>query len=85
MIFEMFLCRQYILADSCQGYYVITNTSRILTDIYNVTKDITKTQAAAGHAKATMTLCHYVKGRPQKLDTANAVSTLYGLPESKAM
>lgn len=57
----------------------------VLTDIYDATKDITKAQAAAGHTTAAMTLKHYVKGRQQKLNTANPVSTLYGLSGSVAM
>lgn len=57
----------------------------VLTDIYDATKDITKAQAAAGHTTAAMTLKHYVKGRQQKLNTANPVSTLYGLPGNAAM
>ena len=32
-----------------------------------------------------MTLKHYVKGRPQKLNAAKTVSMLYGLPGSSAM
>ena len=57
----------------------------VLTDIYDATKDITKAQAAAEHTTAAMTLKHYVKGRQQKLNTANSVSTLYGLSGSAVM
>ena len=57
----------------------------VLTDIYDATKDIKKAQAAAGHTTAAMTLKHYVKGRQQKLNTANPISALYGLPESAGM
>lgn len=57
----------------------------VLTDIYDATKDITKAQAAAGHTTAAMTLKHYVKGRQQKLNTANPVSALYGLSGGAAM
>jgi len=34
---------------------------------------------------SAMTLKHYVKGRPQKLNAAKTVSMLYGLPGSSAM
>ena len=57
----------------------------VLTDIYDATKDIKKAQAAAGHTTAAMTLKHYVKGRQQKLNTANPISALYGLPEGAGM
>lgn len=49
--------------------------------IYDATKDIKKAQAAAGHTTAAMTLKHCVKGRQQNLNTANPISTLYGLSE----
>ena len=51
----------------------------VLTDIYDTTKDIKKTQAAAGHTTAAMTLKHYVKGRNPNLNTAEPVSARYGL------
>ena len=60
-------------------------STTVLTDIYDATKDIKKAQAAAGHTTAAMTLKHYVKGRQQKLNTANLISALYGLPESAGM
>ena len=46
---------------------------RVLTDIYNQTKDIKLTQAAAGHTSADMTLKYYVKGRE---DIANATAVV---------
>ncbi len=49
----------------------------ILTDLYNQTKDIKLTQAAAGHTTSAMTLKHYVKGRESVLDTAATVETIY--------
>lgn len=57
----------------------------VLTDIYDATKDIKVAQAAAGHTTAAMTLKHYVKGRQQKLNSANPVSALYGLSERAGM
>ena len=51
----------------------------VLTDIYEVTKDIKQAQAAAGHTTATMTLKHYVKGRTQPKNTAEPISMLYGI------
>ncbi|MBQ9944052.1 MAG: hypothetical protein IJO67_06780 [Clostridia bacterium] len=54
----------------------------VLTDIYDATKDIKQTQAAAGHTTATMTLKHYVKGREEKADTASAIAKVYGLPSA---
>ena len=51
----------------------------VLTDIYDSTKDIKATQAAAGHATATMTLKHYVKGRVHNDESKSNISTLYGL------
>ena len=51
----------------------------VLTDIYDTTKDIKKTQAAAGHTTAAMTLKHYVKGRNPNLNTAEPVPARYGL------
>lgn len=54
----------------------------VLTDIYDATKDIKQTQAAAGHTTAAMTLKHYVKGREEKADTALAIAKVYGLPSA---
>lgn len=51
----------------------------VLTDIYDQTKDIKQTQAAAGHTTATMTLKHYVKGRGSEQETAVAIERVYGM------
>ena len=51
----------------------------VLTDLYDQTKDIKATQAAAGHTTAAMTLEHYVHGRTQKNGNASAIGKLYGL------
>lgn len=51
----------------------------VLTDIYDTTKDIKQTQAAAGHTTADMTLKYYVKGRQQGGNTAAPVASCYGL------
>jgi len=51
----------------------------VLTDLYDQTKDIKQTQAAAGHTTADMTLKHYVKGRQQNSNTASPVASRYGL------
>lgn len=56
----------------------------VLTDLYDATKDIKQTQAATGHTTSAMTLKHYVRGRSGANDTAQAISTAYGLTE-KAM
>ena len=53
----------------------------VLTDIYDVTKDIKQAQEAAGHTNASMTLRHYVKGRTQNFNTATPVVNRYGLTE----
>lgn len=53
----------------------------VLTDIYDETKDIKQTQAAAGHTTADMTLKHYVKGRQENSNTAVPVASRYGLIE----
>lgn len=45
----------------------------VLTDIYDKTKDIKLTQAAAGHTTSSMTLKHYVKGRDNGSATTAAV------------
>lgn len=49
----------------------------VLTDLYDVTKDIKLTQAAAGHTTSAMTLKHYVKGRGTAGDTAAAIKSVY--------
>lgn len=49
----------------------------VLTDLYDVTKDIKLTQAAAGHTTSAMTLKHYVKGRGTAGDTAAAIASVY--------
>jgi len=49
----------------------------VLTDIYDQTKDIKLTQAAAGHASADMTLKYYVKGRENIANATAAVGTVY--------
>ena len=51
----------------------------VLTDLYDMTKDIKQAQAAAGHTTATMTLRHYVKGRQQHTNTAAPIAAAYGL------
>lgn len=51
----------------------------VLTDIYDVTKDIKSTQHAGGHATPVMTLKHYAKGREENSDTATPVADRYGL------
>ena len=51
----------------------------VLTDLYDTTKDIKQAQAAAGHTTATMTLRHYVKGRPHHMNTASPIAAVYGL------
>lgn len=53
----------------------------VLTDIYDVTKDIKQAQEAAGHTNASTTLKHYVKGRKQNFNTATPVANRYGLAE----
>lgn len=49
----------------------------VLTDLYDQTKDIKLTQAAAGHATADMTLKHYVKGRTNGSQCKNTITDLY--------
>lgn len=49
----------------------------VLTDIYDQTKDIKLTQAAAGHATADMTLKHYIKGRASTTMSENTITNLY--------
>ena len=51
----------------------------VLTDLYEVTKDIKQTQAAAGHTTAAMTLKYYVKGRREQGNTARPIADVYGL------
>ena len=51
----------------------------VLTDLYDMTKDIKQAQAAAGHTTAAMTLKHYVKGRSEHRNTAAPIATAYGL------
>lgn len=49
----------------------------VLTDLYDQTKDIKLTQAAAGHTTPTMTLKHYVKGRETSCQATAAVERAY--------
>lgn len=49
----------------------------VLTDLYDQTKDIKLTQAAAGHTTANMTLKHYVKGRESVSSNENKITQLY--------
>lgn len=49
----------------------------VLTDLYNETKDIKLTQAAAGHTTPAMTLKYYVKGRETSSQAAAAVERAY--------
>lgn len=51
----------------------------VLTDIYDMTKDIKSAQAAAGHTTAAMTLKYYVKGRGTANNTAAPIAQAYGL------
>ena len=51
----------------------------VLTDMYYQTKDLKQTQQAAGHANASTTMKHYVKGRAEHTNTAIPVATAYGL------
>lgn len=50
----------------------------VLTDIYDQTRDIKLTQAAAGHKTADMTLKHYVKCRQINQASASAIDAVYG-------
>ena len=51
----------------------------VLTDIYDLTKDIKLAQAAAGHTTSAMTLKHYVKGRKSAdATTATVIDDTYG-------
>lgn len=49
----------------------------VLTDIYDKTKDIKLTQAAAGHTTSAMTLKYYVKGRENSARATTAVEQVY--------
>lgn len=50
----------------------------VLTDIYDQTKDVKQTQAAAGHTTSDMTFKHYVKGRGiSSAITANVIDSVY--------
>lgn len=49
----------------------------VLTDLYNETRDIKLTQAAAGHATADMTLKHYIKGRGDVVQSVAAIDSVY--------
>ena len=49
----------------------------VLTDIYELTKDIKLTQAAAGHTTSDMTLKYYVKGRGDKSASQSSLTQLY--------
>lgn len=49
----------------------------VLTDLYNQTKDIKLTQAAAGHTTSAMTLKYYVKGRETSSKAVSAVDYAY--------
>ena len=51
----------------------------VLTDMYDQTKDLKQTQQAAGHANASTTMKHYVKGRAEHANTAMPVAAAYGL------
>lgn len=51
----------------------------VLTDLYNETRDIKLTQAAAGHATADMTLKHYIKGRGDVVRSVAAIDNVYTL------
>ena len=51
----------------------------VLTDIYDQTKDVKQTQAAAGHTTAAMTMKHYVNGRgTASTITAAVIDSAYG-------
>ena len=51
----------------------------VLTDLYDVTKDVKQTQLAAGHSTPTMTMRHYVKVRSENANTAAPIAGIYGL------
>lgn len=49
----------------------------VLTDLYDVTKDVKLAQAAAGHSTSAMTLRYYVKGRQNVLQANTAIENTY--------
>lgn len=51
----------------------------VLTDMYDQTKDVKQTQAAAGHAKPTMTMERYARGRMGDFNSASPIASAYGL------
>lgn len=51
----------------------------VLTDMYDQTKDVKQTQAAAGHAKPTMTMERYARGRMSNFNSATPIAAAYGL------
>ena len=51
----------------------------VLTGLYDQTKDVKQTQQAAGHANASTTMKHYIKGRYEHTNTAVPVAAAYGL------
>ncbi len=60
-------------------YDMIANAMSRKMTVYEVTKDIKQTQAAAGHTTAAMTLKYYVKGRREQGNTARPIADVYGL------
>ena len=50
----------------------------VLTDIYDITKDIKLSQSAAGHTTPSMTMKRYVKGRGDGQLSAAAIASAYG-------
>jgi len=50
----------------------------ILTDLYDLTKDIKQVQKEAGHTTSAMTLKHYVKGRSSVTEAASVIDRAYG-------
>ena len=51
----------------------------VLTDIYDVSKDIKSAPAAAGHTTAAVTLKYFVKVRTASQDTASPIVQAYGI------
>ena len=51
----------------------------VLTDLYDVTKDVKQVQAAAGHSNASTTMKYYVQGRHQDRNSATPIAALYGV------
>ena len=51
----------------------------VLTDIYDRTKDVKATQAAAGHADPALTMRYYAKGRGGSDLSASSIASAYGL------